>query len=117
MSAHILQADELRRATRETGFRVKPLAEQIGLDVRTLERRFGDQLLTTPSDWIRRERITTALPLLAAGLSNKQIADRIGYTYSTNFGRDFKRVFGCTPRKYLRRNPGLAAEKLAVMLR
>lgn len=103
MSAYSLQADQLRQVTRETGFRVKPLADQMGLGIRTLERRFEEQLLSIPSDWIRQERITASLPLLAAGLLNKEVADRLGYTNSANFGRDFKRVAGCTPREYLRR--------------
>lgn len=74
----------------------------MGLEVRTLERRFETGLLTTPRNWIRQERIQGALPMLAAELSNKQIAAQLGYSRATNFGRDFKRVLGCTPRNYRR---------------
>ena len=103
MGAHFPLADQLRQVAWDRGFRVTPLANQIGIGVRTLERRFEAELRSTPKDWIRHERITASLPLLAAGLLNKEVADRLGYTRSANFGRDFKRVLGCTPRQYLRR--------------
>jgi transcriptional regulator GlxA family with amidase domain len=66
--------DELRVALRVNGFRVKALAIHVGLDVRTLERRFGEQFHITPKEWIMYERINFAPTLLAKGLSNKQVA-------------------------------------------
>ena len=53
---------------------MKVLAVQIGLDVRTLERRFGEQFRTTPKAWIMHERMSIAPPLLAGGLSNKELS-------------------------------------------
>ena len=71
------------------------------VDLRTLERWFNESFSTTPKAWLVHERITAALPLLTRGLSNKEVANRLGYTRSANFGRDFTRVLGSTPRKYL----------------
>src|SRR5206468_87941 len=70
----LLRMDELRVVIRQQGFRVKVLAVHVGIDVRTLERRFRQQFRTTPKVWIMRERMGFAPPLLAKGLSNKQVA-------------------------------------------
>ena len=81
---------------------MKALAAHIGLDVRTLQRRFGEQFRTTPKAWIMRERMSFAPPLLAEGLSNKQVAASLSYTCESNFCRDFKRYFGRAPQKFAR---------------
>ena len=80
---------------------MQALAVNVGLDVRTLERRFGQQFHTTPKTWIMRERMSFAPPLLADGLSNKQVAASLSYTCESNFCRDFKRYFGCPPQEFV----------------
>ena len=80
---------------------MKILAVNVGLDVRTLERRFNEQFRTTPKSWIMHERMSFAPPLLAEGLSNKQVAASLSYTCESNFCRDFKRHFGCAPQKFV----------------
>ena len=100
MRAHLARTDELRIVIRQKGFRVKALAVHVGLDMRTLERRFGEQFRTTPKAWIMRERMSLAPPLLAEGLSNKQVAAFLSYTCESNFCRDFKRYFGCAPQEF-----------------
>jgi len=102
MSTHLPKADELRIIVRQKGFRVKELAMHIGLDVRTLERHFSKQYHTPPKAWIMNERMGCAPPLLAKGLSNKQVAASLRYTYESNFCRDFKRCFGCAPQEFAR---------------
>ena len=87
---------------RQKRFCVKALAAHVGLDVRPLERRFREQLRTTPKAWIMRERMSLAPPLLAEGLSNKQIAASLSYTCESNFCRDFRRRFGCSPQEFAR---------------
>lgn len=81
---------------------MQALAVNVGLDVRTLERRFGQQFHTTPKTWIMRERMSFAPPLLADGLSNKQVAASLSYTCESNFCRDFKRHFGRAPQEFAR---------------
>jgi AraC-like DNA-binding protein len=97
--------DELRVVIRQKGFRVKVLALNVGLDVRTLERRFNEQFRTNPKSWIVRERMSCAPPLLAEGLSNKEVAASLSYTCESNFCRDFKRCFGSAPQEFARVHP------------
>ncbi len=102
VSAHLPRGDDLRVVIRQKGFRVKALAVHVGLVVRTLERRFGEQFRTTPQTWITRERMSFAPPLLAEGLSNKQVAASLSYTCESNFCRAFKRYFGYAPQEFAR---------------
>ena len=104
MSAPPLKTDELRIIIRQEGSSVQILAMRAGLDLRTLERRFREQFGTTPKAWIVHERMNLAPPLLAEGLSNKQVAASLNYSCESNFCRDFKRCFGCTPQKFARLN-------------
>lgn len=97
-----LNPENLRVVIRQKGFRVKALAVHVGLEVRTLERRFGEQFCTTPKAWITRERRSFAELLLAKGLSNKEVAASLNYTCESNFCRDFKRHFGCAPQEFVR---------------
>jgi len=104
VSAHSINTDRLRIIIRQQGFSVKGLALHVGLDVRTLERHFRRQLRTTPKAWLMSERMGFAPPLLALGLSNKEVAASLCYTCESNFCRDFKRYFGSAPQEFLRSN-------------
>ena len=100
MSTHFPAIDELRIFVQQTGFRVSGLALHAGLGVRTLERCFTEQLRTTPKAWLTDERMRSAPPLLVQGLSNKEVAAALHYTCESNFCRDFKRYYGCSPQKF-----------------
>jgi len=100
VSADLPRADELRIVISQKGFRVKALAAHVGLDVRTLERRFGEQFQMTPKAWIIRERMSSAPGLLADGLSNKEVAAFLCYSCESNFCRDFKRRYGRPPQEF-----------------
>ena len=103
MSAQCLSTNQLRIAIKERHFRVEDLAAHIGVEVRTLERRFGEQLHMTPKAWINTERMTAAVRLLTEGLSNKEVAFHLSYQHESSFCREFKRHFGCGPRLFVRR--------------
>src|SRR5258705_13879355 len=100
VGAYSLKPEQLRIVVKQRGFSVKRLAVEVGLDVRTLERRFREQFRTTPKAWIMHERMSLAPGLLAEGLSNKEVAASLSYSCESNFCRDFKRQFGCAPQKF-----------------
>jgi len=108
----LFKTEELRIVLRKNGFSVKALAVHVGLDVRTLERRFNQQFGITPKAWMMRERMNFAPPLLAEGLSNKEIAASLSYAYESNFCRDFKRCYGCAPQAFAHLR-ALASDRVA----
>jgi len=109
VNPYLPRTDELRIIVKKNGFNVKVLAVHVGLGVRTLERRFNEQLHTTPKAWIVRERMSFAPPLLAEGFSNKEVAASLNYSCESNFCRDFKRYFGCAPKKFVHKQGGGSA--------
>jgi AraC-like DNA-binding protein len=100
MNGRLPATDDLRLIVKENGYCVAKLALSIGLHVRTLERRFSDELHATPKVWIWQERIKLAVPLLTEGFSNKEVAASLGYSCVSNFCRDFKRHFGRAPQAF-----------------
>src|SRR5258705_5915584 len=100
VGAYSLKPEQLRIVVKQRGFSVKRLAVEVGLDVRTLERRFREQFRTTPKAWIMEERMNLAPPLLAEGLSNQQVAASLSYSCEANSCLDFKRRFGYAPQKF-----------------
>jgi AraC-like DNA-binding protein len=100
MRVQSLKAAELRIVIGQKSFCVKALAAHVGLNVRTLERRFRDQFQTTPKAWITDERMSSAPGLLASGLSNKEVAAFLRYSCQSNFCRDFKRYYGHPPQEF-----------------
>jgi AraC-like DNA-binding protein len=77
------------------------IARDIRVSPRTLrlllQTHFGVGFRTA----LRRARVSAALTLLERSIfSVKEIADRVGYTSTSQFDRDFKRHCGITPGQY-----------------
>ncbi|MFE0421951.1 GlxA family transcriptional regulator [Streptomyces sp. NPDC058953] len=79
------------------------LAAHAGLSVRTLARRFTDQLGTSPGRWLLAQRIATARELLeTTDLPLDTVARRAGLSSATNLRRRFLASVGTTPGAYRR---------------
>lgn len=89
----------------EPGWRADGLAAQLQVSVRSLHRAFTDAGETVMGCW-RQVRIERARELLAqprlAGLTMAEVGRRCGYTDASHFGRDFQRVTGVTPQRWVR---------------
>jgi AraC-like DNA-binding protein len=92
--------------------RVDDTAQRLGVDVRTLQRRFHDYVGVSPKWVIRRYRLHDAAerlkaenpPTLAA------LARELGYADQAHFARDFSEAVGRTPAVFAnaegKRGPG-----------
>lgn len=92
--------------------RVDELAAELGVTVRTLQRRFDQHLGVGPKWVLRRCRIQDALATIEAGgdLSAVDWADlaiRLGYADQPHFVNSFTALVGVPPAEYTRR-PTLA---------
>ena len=62
---------------------------------------FKEQVGKSPMVYIKDLKLTTAVrKLLVSNTSINEIAYNIGYKDPNYFIREFKEVFGCTPRQY-----------------
>lgn len=95
---HFLQASEGREA------RLATLAEQAGLEERTLLRRFQKATGLTTTEYAQRLRIAKAQELLQFGrLPVEQISWEVGYSDAGAFRKIFHRIVGLTPGEYRQR--------------
>lgn len=79
------------------------LADHAGVSVRTLARRFTEQLGTSPGRWLLAQRIALARELLeTTDLPLETVARRAGLSSATNLRRRFVSALGTTPGAYRR---------------
>ncbi|MBI2332973.1 MAG: helix-turn-helix transcriptional regulator [Chloroflexi bacterium] len=82
---------QLPEALRAGQFSAEHIAEQLGLPLRTFQRRLSDEQVSFP-DLLDAYRQSQALKMLAYAL---------GYNEQSSFNRAFKRWTGKTPRAWL----------------
>jgi AraC-like DNA-binding protein len=82
-------------------FTVRILAQQAGMSVSSLERKFRQFLGTTPKQYLVRARIASACDqLLSTTLSIGQIATSLAYQEHASFTRAFISVMHMSPKEY-----------------
>jgi AraC family carnitine catabolism transcriptional activator len=91
---HIQNWEELAQ---EAGWSVANLAKHCGVSVRTIERYFLQSKGRSPRQWFNEKRQQHAMKLLLGSHSVKETANRLGYTYSSTFSREFTKYWGFSP--------------------
>jgi AraC-like DNA-binding protein len=80
---------------------VLSLAESIGMSRAGFARRFREAVGTGPLEYLTRWRMMLAADQLENSTENlSTIAQALGYGSESAFGKAFRRVTGCSPRKY-----------------
>lgn len=94
-----------RMASDHTLLRAEAAAAWVGLDVRTLQRRFREYVGVTPKWVILRYRLHEAAERLRSqGASSlAALASELGYSDQAHFSRDFVKWIGETPSAFLAR--------------
>lgn len=87
-----------------TPLTVAKLASEIFVSVNTLERYFKKYMLISPSEYIKIKRLSAAVILMQKNTSTSEAAARCGFSDTSNFIATFKKHFGTTPYKYIRKN-------------
>lgn len=85
--------------------RAEQLAERAGMGLRALQRLFRDYVGASPKWVVQRYRLHEAVAQLQAGreLAWAELALALGYYDQAHFIRDFRRLVGCAPADYARR--------------
>ncbi len=79
------------------------IAAHACMSTRTLNRRFREQIGTTPLHWLHRSRLRQAQALLeTTDQAIERIAQRVGFGSPTTFRDRFKQVVGISPQAYRR---------------
>jgi AraC-like DNA-binding protein len=77
------------------------LCAAAGASVRTIERKFRQEVGSDFETWRRQVRLMKALELLVSGQSVKEVAFRIGYRQPSAFVEMFRRTLGSTPKAWM----------------
>ena len=86
------------------GVSLAAMARAAGLERRTLLRRFASATGMSPIEYCRAVRIARARELLEGGdISQKQIAQSLGYKDVASFARVFRKAVGSAPGAYRKR--------------
>jgi AraC-like DNA-binding protein len=79
------------------------VAKSLALSERQLERRMLERVGVSPKRYATLRRFERAVALLGGASSLAQVAHEAGYYDQSHFIRDFRRLVGTSPGKYLRR--------------
>jgi len=75
-------------------------AQQLSVDVKTLQRSFARETGMTFGQWRQQSRLMHGLELLAGGEKVINVALALGYASPSAFATMFKRQFGQTPSEF-----------------
>lgn len=81
------------------GLSATRLARRLGLSVSHFGRQFRAHTGFAFAEYVKLVRLRSALSMLShTRLPVRDVADAAGYSHLSSFDRDFRRVFGVTPR-------------------
>lgn len=103
-----LRALDLISAELEHPLTLTSVAKQIGIRPETLSRMFSSCSRYTFLEYVQYMRIHRAALLLNSGCNCTEAASRSGFGSICSFNRVFRKVMGCTPTEYTKRERAIS---------
>ena len=94
-------AERLEALAPSLAYKVSALAAALHISERQLRRLTRAAFGVSPNRWLRRRRMAAVLERLSQARSVKEVAFDFGHSNVSQFSRDFKSQFGCTPSSVL----------------
>ncbi|MGV6806115.1 MAG: AraC family transcriptional regulator N-terminal domain-containing protein [Ruegeria sp.] len=79
---------------------IDEMAEQVGMSRAVFHRRFKQATAMSPIQFVKTMRLNSAAMKIAGGMNISKAAMGVGYVSSSQFSREFKRLYGETPRDW-----------------
>jgi len=79
---------------------IEDLAARAGMSRAVFHRKFKSATTMSPIQFVKSMRLNTAAMSIASGMTVNQAALSVGYVSASQFSREFKRVFGQSPREW-----------------
>lgn len=79
---------------------IDDMAEQVGMSRAVFHRRFKEATTMSPIQFVKSMRLNNAAMKIAEGKSVTEAAWDVGYTSTSQFSREFKRMYGQSPRQW-----------------
>ncbi|MDV7141487.1 AraC family transcriptional regulator [Tropicimonas sp. TH_r6] len=79
---------------------IDDMASQVGMSRAVFHRRFKQATTMSPIQFVKSMRLNNAAMKIAGGKTVSEAAMDVGYVSSSQFSREFKRMYGQSPRQW-----------------
>lgn len=100
----IARAIEYLSSRLDKAVTIEDMAAQVGMSRAVFHRKFKQATTRSPIQFIKCMRLNTAAMKIAAGKNVNEAAMEVGYVSSSQFSREFKRLYGQSPRNWSNTN-------------
>nr|WP_231882063.1 helix-turn-helix transcriptional regulator [Alteromonas stellipolaris] len=76
------------------------MASQVGMSRAVFHRKFKQATSMSPIQFIKSMRLNTAAMKIVGGMNVNEAAMDVGYVSSSQFSREFKRLYGQSPKRW-----------------
>lgn len=95
-------------------FHIDELASLVGMSVTSLHRHFKAITATTPLEYRREIRLEEARRRIVSGIARvSEIGSDVGYDSASQFSREYRRYFGCSPKEDAARSSAGSVKELS----
>jgi len=101
MPSHLNAVGDWHALAEAAHYRPKQLAALCNVSLRQLERFFREKADCSPQKWLNDLRLDEAARRLLKGHHVKQVTFELGFSHPSNFIREFRRVYHCTPLEFV----------------
>lgn len=79
---------------------IDDMASKVGMSRAVLHRKFKQATSMSPIQFVKSMRLNTAAMKIAEGMTVTEAAMEVGYVSASQFSREFKRMFGHSPKQW-----------------
>lgn len=79
---------------------IEDMAAEVGMSRAVFHRKFKQATTMSPIQFVKSMRLNNAAMSIAGGMSVNAAARDVGYLSSSQFSREFKRMYGKSPREW-----------------
>ena len=88
---------------------IEDMAEQVGMSRAVFHRKFKQATTMSPIQFVKGIRLNNAAMRIAGGMTVNEAATEVGYASPSQFSREFKRMYGQSPKQWSRSKQPLPA--------
>jgi len=97
----IIRSIEYLSAHLEDKVTIDDMAAQVGMSRAVFHRKFKQATSMSPIQFVKSMRLNSAAMKIAKGMNVNQAAMGVGYASSSQFSREFKRLYGQSPKQWI----------------
>ena len=100
MGNEIARAIEYLSSRLDEAVTIEEMAAQVGMSRAVFHRKFKQATTMSPIQFVKSMRLNNAAMKIAGGMNVNEAAMEVGYVSSSQFSREFKRMYGQSPKQW-----------------